>query len=286
MINNWFFSDNAEVIGPFTLSDAKLHVTENPNVYGWHPTFIHWKPVSCIDEFSRVLPPAAQGSTIQKDISDQFIAKQAALENRLTTIGSGIKNTDLSLENLNEKIGQYKLLTKGLSLEVKDAFNNIESKYTNLKRHLSQIKETVDVANNETLAAVDDFNQRINSGFVAMPSINPHATQKPNESKKSTFDNTVDKFKLMEEKLSEVYQPKNTASQEELESKYLESRHLESKYSVSDYLKLSKKLKLQKNSKPQQFYRGVPVETQGKVEGKKNKFEPQKMYRGVPILEA
>ena len=163
MINNWFFSNNADVIGPLTLSAAKLHVTENPNAYGWHPTFTQWKPVSCIDEFSRILPPVVQDSTFQKEISAQFIAKQKRIESRLMTIGSGINNTELSLESFHEKISQYKLLTQNLSLNVKGAVDNIESKYTKLKQQLSQIKETVHVASNEMLAVVDDFDKRLNA---------------------------------------------------------------------------------------------------------------------------
>ena len=280
MINNWFFSNNSEVIGPLTLSVAKLYVIENVNVYGWHPSFIHWKPVSCIDEFSRVLPPAVQGSIIPKEISDQFRVKQKRVENRLATIGSGIKNTEFSIENLNEKISQYKVLTQNLSLDVKDAANKIESKYTSLKRQLSQIKETVNVANNEMLAVVDDFDGRIHANDVSMPSTNHSAPQNKNDSKKVTFGKTAEKSKLAAEKLSEVYQPINTASREEPETLYLES-----KYNVSDYLKLSKKINSQKISEPQRFYRGSPVDALAKVESIKKKPMPQRMYRGVPILE-
>lgn len=281
MVKNWFFSHNAEVVGPFTLSSAKLYVTNNPSVYGWHPTFIHWKPVSCIDEFSRVLPPAVQKSSIPKEISDQFIAKHKRLENRLTTIDSGIKNTEFSIESLNEKISQYKLLTQNLSLDVTDAVNNIESKYTNLKRQLSQIKETVHVANNEMLVVVDDFDRKVNANDVSMPSTNYNTS--PN--KKSVFDNKAAKINLAEENSLEAEQPINTSYREELEAKYLESRNLESNYNVSDYLKLYKKVNSHKNSDSQQFYRGSPVETLDKVEGIKKKSMPQRMYRGVPITE-
>lgn len=279
MVNNWFFSSNGEVIGPLALKSAKLYVVENPNMYGWHPTLVHWQPVSCIDEFSRLLPPPVQGSIIPKEISDQFITKQKRLENRLTTMESGIKNTEYSIENLHEKISQYKLLTQNLSLDVKDSVNNIENKYTHLKQQLLQTQKAVNIAHNEMLTVVDDFNRRVHFNDVCMPSSKHHASQNKIESQKSTLNNRAEKPKLAEETLSAVYQPIEGVPLEEQEA-----RHLESIHDASDYLKLYKKINSQKSTKPQQFYRGTPIDAPDKVEGIKKKPMRQVMYRGSPIL--
>ncbi len=50
-MKKWFFSDNGVVTGPLDLKESKELIAKNPDLYAWYPSYTHWVPVSCIDEF-------------------------------------------------------------------------------------------------------------------------------------------------------------------------------------------------------------------------------------------
>ncbi|KGJ90056.1 DUF4339 domain-containing protein [Colwellia psychrerythraea] len=198
-MKKWFFSNNGEVTAPLDLNEAKDYLASNPNVYGWHPSFTQWKPVNCISEFTDVLPATVQAPLIPKEISDKFLAKKQRLASKLTSIGDSINHSQSSLGKFEKQIENYKTLTQNLNDNVKDAIDNIEKKHKSLNRKLSQVKDAVHIAENEMTEVVNDFNRRMSSNDIFMPSCN--------QSKISASEDSslVSKAKLAQEKLATPY---------------------------------------------------------------------------------
>jgi hypothetical protein len=86
------------VSSALSFDEAKEFLINNPDVYGWHPSFSQWKPVNCISEFFGVIPASVPGPLIPKEISDKFLAKKNRLESKLTSIDHIIKNINKSLD--------------------------------------------------------------------------------------------------------------------------------------------------------------------------------------------
>jgi chromosome segregation ATPase len=210
-MKKWFFSSNGEVSSALSFDEAKEFLTNNPDVYGWHPSFNHWKPVSCISEFIGVVPASIPGPLIPKEISDKFLAKKHRLDSKLTSIDDSIKHSHKSLIKFEQQIEDYKELTKNLNDDVKGAISNIEKKYKTLNRKLSQVKDAVDIAETEMSEAVEEFDKRMNSNDILMPSCDQvNAIQINNL---SNVDNSPgSKAKLAQEKLATP--PKRSESSE------------------------------------------------------------------------
>ncbi len=169
-MKKWFFSNNGKVTPPLDLEAAKEYLESNPDVYGWHPSFNQWKPVNCISEFVGVLPATVQSPLIPKEISDKFIAKKQRLQTKLTSIDDSINHSQSTLAKFENQIDFYKELTKNLNDDVKGAIDNIEKKYKSLSRKLSQVKDAVHIAEKEMSEVVEDFDHRMSSNDIFMPS--------------------------------------------------------------------------------------------------------------------
>ena len=201
-MKKWFFSNNGKVTAPLDLEAAKDYLADNPEVYGWHPSFTQWKPVNCISEFAGVLPPTVQAPLIPKEISDKFIAKQQRLDSKLTSIDDSIKHSQTSLDKFDSQIEQYKELTKNLNDDVKGAIDNIERKYNSIRRKLSQVKDAVSIAEKEMSEVVDDFDNRMSSNDIFMPSCNQGVVVEDNINKERSDRAKASKAKLAQEKLA------------------------------------------------------------------------------------
>ena len=199
-MKKWFFSNNGEITAPLDLDAAKDYLASNPNVYGWHPSFNQWKPVNCISEFVDVLPPTVQAPLIPKEISDKFLAKKQRLESKLTSIDDSINHSQSSLGKFEQQIEGYKDLTKNLNDDVKGAIDNIEKRYKSLSRKLSQVKDAVHIAEKEMSEVVDDFDHRMSSNDIFMPSCNQAI---PGDANSALSDNAQGRrAKLAQEKLA------------------------------------------------------------------------------------
>ncbi len=202
-MKKWFFSNNGEVTAPLDLDAAKDYLASNPDVYGWHPSFNQWKPVNCISEFVDVLPPTVQAPLIPKEISDKFLAKKQRLESKLTSIDDSINHSQLSLGKFEQQIESYKDLTKNLNDDVKGAIDNIEKKYKSLSRKLSQVKDAVHIAEKEMSEVVDDFDHRMSSNDIFMPSCNQSTATPYTSAGKATVESAPgSKAKLAQAKLA------------------------------------------------------------------------------------
>jgi uncharacterized protein YoxC len=199
-MEKWFFSNNGKVTAPFDLEAAKEYLASNPDVYGWHPSFNQWKPVNCISEFVGVLPPTVQSPLIPKEISDKFTAKKNRLQTKLNSIDDSINHSQSTLAKFENQIDFYKELTKNLNDDVKGAIDNIEKKYKSLSRKLSQVKDAVHIAENEMSEVVDDFDHRMSSNDIFMPSCTQSI--KPAQIADISDAAQVSKAKLAQEKLA------------------------------------------------------------------------------------
>jgi len=201
-MEKWFFSDNGKVTAPLDLDAAKAYLADNPNVYGWHPSFSQWKPVNCILEFADVVPAAEQSLLVPKELTEKFLAKKQRLETKLTSIDDSINHTQSSLNKFERQIEEYKELTKNLNDDVKGAIENIEKKHISLTKKLSQVKNAVSIAEVEINDAITGFDQRINSNDVFMPSCHQTGQSVPSTNQTLSDDAQRSKAKLAQEKLA------------------------------------------------------------------------------------
>lgn len=197
-MKKWFFSKDGKVTAPLDLEAAKEYLSSTPDVYGWHPSFNQWKPVNCISEFVDVIPPTVQAPLIPKEISDKFLAKKQRLQTKLTSIDDSINHSQSSLTKFDKQIEAYKSLTINLNDDVKGAIDNIEKKYKSLSRKLSQVKDAVHIAEKEMSEVVEDFDRKMSSNDIFMPSCN----QAPQSAQTSSDSQQVSKAKLAQEKLA------------------------------------------------------------------------------------
>jgi uncharacterized protein YoxC len=170
MMKKWFFSDNGKVTAPLNHTEAREYLADNPTVYGWHPSFSQWKPVSCIPEFADVVPLPEQSLLVPKELTDKFLAKKLRLQTKLSSIDDSIKHTEATFSKFEKQINAYKELTQNLNDDVKGAISNIEKKYAGLNKKVEQVKNAVNIAEVEMNDAVQSFDRRVNSNDISMPS--------------------------------------------------------------------------------------------------------------------
>ncbi|MEI6895037.1 MAG: hypothetical protein V5789_10520 [Colwellia sp.] len=200
-MKKWFFSNNGKVTAALDLDAAKDYLADNPEVYGWNPSFNQWRPVTCISEFTDVLPPTVQAPLIPKEISDKFLAKKQRLESKLISIDDSIHHSQFSLEKFDKQIQDYKDITQNLNDNVKSAIDNIEKKYNSIRRKLSQVRDAVQIAEKEMSIVVNEFDQRMSSNNIFMPSCNQAATP-DNINQERSERAKASKAKLAQQKLA------------------------------------------------------------------------------------
>jgi hypothetical protein len=298
-MKKWFFSNNGEVTGPLDLETAKTYLTTNPDVYGWHPSFTQWKPVNCISEFVSVLPPTIQAPIIPKEISDKFLAKKLRLEAKLTSIDDSIKHSQSSFSKFEDQIETYKDLTQNLNDDVKGAIDNIEKKYKSLSRKLTQVKDAVQIADKEMSEAVDEFEHKMSSNDIFMPSCNQaeqqHASTDTAESEK------LSKARLAQEKLAtphkrvepvkakvvETPQPKKAPEIEKKPaSKSLHNDTVEASHVAKESFNGMKNMMKSVFKGDSKVEKADVVEKSEKVEVKKGKDEPLSMAERLKMAQS
>jgi hypothetical protein len=216
-MDKWFFADNGKVTAPLDLEAAKAYLADNPNVYGWHPSFSQWMPVNCILEFVDVIPPSTQSLLVPKELTEKFLAKKQRLETKLTSIEDSVKHTQSSLNKFEKQISDYKELTINLNDDVKGAITNIERKYSSLNKKLEQVKNAVNIAEVEISDAITVFDQRINSNDVFMPTCNP--SEQVQENIRTASENAkLSKAKLAQAKLATPHERVSVDKNEEKQS--------------------------------------------------------------------
>jgi uncharacterized protein YoxC len=307
-MKKWFFCSNGEVSSALSFDEAKEFLINNPDVYGWHPSFSQWKPVNCISEFFGVIPASVPGPLIPKEISDKFLAKKNRLESKLTSIEDSIKHSNKSLAKFEQQIEDYKELTQNLNDDVKGAIDNIEKKYKTLNRKLSQVKDAVDIAETEMSEVVEDFDKRMNTNDILMPSCDqanqstaaklsnvdnfpgskaklaqeklatPPKRSETNESKVTKLPETTKRFKDVEKNENTVATSNKKASKQPEAKKEVQSTSVQTDEHKDGFNGM-------KNMMKSVFKGDSKVEEKEKVELKKGKEEPLSMAERLKLAQ-
>lgn len=141
-MKKWFFSDNGEVTGPFGLKESNELIAKNPDLYAWHPSYTHWVPVSCINEFETTITPPPPPIAIPNDLIDDLIGEEKELLTTLDRIDKTIKITSDSLYEIDADLDNYGQITHNLTEEVKTVVKTIEEQYASLQKNLANVIKT------------------------------------------------------------------------------------------------------------------------------------------------
>jgi hypothetical protein len=141
-MKKWFFSDNGKVTGPLGLKESNELISKNPDLYAWHPSYTHWVPVSCIDEFNLEITPPPPPIEIPSGLIDDLIGEEKELITTLDRIDKTIKITSDSLYELDSELENYGKITHNLTEEVKVVVKTIEEQYASLQKNLANVIKT------------------------------------------------------------------------------------------------------------------------------------------------
>ena len=168
-MKKWYFSKGGEVSGPLDLPSAKKFIENKSDYYGWHPSFRSWKPVTMIGEFSDVVKAAAAPSQVPKELINEFNLKKRQLNEKLSAILEGLKETHTIKTKLKKKITIYKELTENLSDDFKSAIESVEQQYVNFTKRIVKLEEAAEIARGEIAEVVNAFEQRVANKDTGLP---------------------------------------------------------------------------------------------------------------------
>ena len=142
IMKKWFFYDDVDVYGPFSLKESKELILNKPNLYAWHPSYTHWVPVSCINELDLSAMPPSPPIDIPLAKHADLIGEEQQLISTLERIDKTIKITADSLYEIDTDIGTYNETTKNLSEQVKVTVKSIAEQYASLQKNLANVIKT------------------------------------------------------------------------------------------------------------------------------------------------
>ncbi len=141
-MKKWFFSDNGKVTGPLGLKESNELISKNSDLYAWHPSYTHWVPVSCIDEFETSITPPPPPIEIPTDLIDDLIGEEKELITTLERIDKTIKITSDSLYEIDTDLDNYGRTARDLTDQVKVVVKQIEEQYASLQKNLANVIKT------------------------------------------------------------------------------------------------------------------------------------------------
>lgn len=141
-MKKWFFSDNGEVTGPFGLEESNDLASKNPELYAWHPSYTHWVPVSCIDEFETTITPPPPPVEVPLNLIDEVVEEEKELITTLDRIDKTIKITSDSLYEIDTDLDNCGQTAQNLTAQVKDVVKAIEEQYASLQKNLANVIKT------------------------------------------------------------------------------------------------------------------------------------------------
>jgi len=136
-MKKWLFSNDGEITGPLRLSAAEDFIANNPNAYAWHPSYSHWVPVNCIEDFNVKPDIPAPPVEIPKELIEDFVSKERDMVSTLDRVENTLVSASTSIEKLEKDIEKYIGRTKNLNEEVKETVRNIERQYAALQKNLA-----------------------------------------------------------------------------------------------------------------------------------------------------
>ncbi len=141
-MKKWFFSDNGEISGPLGLKESNELIAKNPDLYAWHPSYSHWVPVSCIDEFELTVTPPTPPVDVPKELIEELIDEEKSLISTLDRVDKTISTTSDSLYEIDTEIDNHSQITHNLTEEVKVVVQTIEAQYASLQKNLANVIKT------------------------------------------------------------------------------------------------------------------------------------------------
>lgn len=138
-MKKWFFSNNGAVIGPLDLKESNEFISNNPDLYAWHPSYTHWVPVSCIDEFETSITPPPAPIKIPSGLIDDLIGEEKELITTLDRIDKTIKITSDSLYEIDTDLDNYGKIARDLTEQVSIVVKKIEEQYASLQKSLANV---------------------------------------------------------------------------------------------------------------------------------------------------
>lgn len=168
-MKKWYFSNNGDITGPMNLEEAALFAQQNPNIYGWHPTFTQWRPVTMISDFGKIMSAAKPSANLLNELTEKFQIKKQRLEKKLAVIDQRMSTNEQSLSVLHAEIAQYKKLTANLSDGVKAAIGKIEQQYLSMQEKQSMLNEAASIASMEMSTLVQEFQNRMDGEVTVAP---------------------------------------------------------------------------------------------------------------------
>ena len=141
-MKKWFFSNNGDVSGPFGIIESNELIAKNPDLYAWHPSYTHWVPVSCINEFEVSISPPPPPIDIPVGMINDMIGEEKELITTLDRIDKTIKITSDSLYEIDADLDTFAQTTHNLTEEVKVVVKSIEEQYASLQKNLANVIKT------------------------------------------------------------------------------------------------------------------------------------------------
>jgi hypothetical protein len=141
-MKKWFFSNNGEVTGPLGLKESNEFISKNPDLYAWHPSYTHWVPVSCIDEFEMSITPPPAPVELPSGLIDDLIGEEKELITTLDRIDKTIKITSDSLYEIDTDLDNYGKTARDLTEQVRIVVKQIEEQYASLQKNLANVIKT------------------------------------------------------------------------------------------------------------------------------------------------
>ena len=141
-MKKWFFYDYDEVSGPFDLKESNELISTKPNLYAWHPSYTHWVPVSCINEFEQSVTPPPPPIDIPLTKLDDFMGEEKQLIFTLERIDKTIKITSDSLYMIDTDLDAFRQTTNNLTEQVTVAVKSIAAQYASLQKNIANVIKT------------------------------------------------------------------------------------------------------------------------------------------------
>lgn len=171
-MKKWYFSHNGDVTGPLSEAEAREFLQNEPNCYGWHPSFTQWLPVSHINEFAGLVPPPESPAQIPVELITDFSKKRKELHATINNMDESVKYTKTYLYELEQEINIYKRLTSKLSDEVRNNISSIEVKYEGYLKVFEELINAMNIAKSEIGEVTTEFDKRVElrkKDLAAMP---------------------------------------------------------------------------------------------------------------------
>jgi len=167
-MKKWYFSKQGNVTGPLGLEEAKTFAQNNPEIYGWHPSYTQWRPVTMLKELGNIVSTAEPKENALTELTQKFKIKKQRLDKKFKVIEERIETNESLLSTFHEEITLYKKLTANLNDGVKSAIDKTEQHYLALQEKQMRLHEAASIATIEIETLVGQFSERM-SGMTKPP---------------------------------------------------------------------------------------------------------------------